>query len=391
MKKIQFNAGKGFYLNFKSFIQNFFLSLIIFSIASMLILICLEIYAKYYYSNLENNTTTATNMAIYNPSLYRSRKHKPNSEIKYDNWNYIKINTQWLREDKDISTIKTKKRYLMLGDSFTFWMGVNQNEAFPQVLQKKLGIYHTVINGGIIGQSIDDAFMYLKNDGIKFNPDFVIFNFFVGNDITEIRRHKWTESKNWELEKVEDSLLKVDEKNRLRHREKKMPKYLSLFWLKEKWKIIEFKYFGKIEVFDPTLTWPIFLPIDHKDQDKNILDYWTRFEKILNDMNNYCKKRNIKFIVTIIPMDVQISKKYWKKYPWMPFDEESFKLKRPQQEMLILGKKYNIPVIDFLPLIQEKEKTQWSFYFKDDPHFNRLGHLFAASFIWDVLMNNYLK
>jgi hypothetical protein len=32
-------------------------------------------------------------------------------------------------------------------------------------------------------------------------------------------------------------------------------------------------------------------------------------------MNEYCKENNIKFYVSVIPMDVQVSEKYWNKYP----------------------------------------------------------------------------
>lgn len=354
----------------------------------------LELYFRHYYKNDSNTPQTVMNLPIYQESSYRSWDHKPNTVTyfgKGDPTPEIRINSIGLR-NPEVSPIKERKRYLMLGDSFAFGMGVSEEDAFPARLQKYLGTkFHNVINAGVIGQTIDDEFMYLMHEGIKLQPDFVIYNFFVGNDITELRRHEWEKNNTGELIRVKDTVLHVNEKNQLRFRESKEPDYYFLFWLEQKIQIFKQKYIPSTDVVDPTLTWPVFVSDINPGHDAKIDEYWLEFEEVLKQMNEFCKANHTQLIVNIIPMDVQVSKSYWKKYPNMPFDQEAFDAKRPQKRVKLLAQKYNIPTLDLLPWLQENEKeNNEPLYFPDDPHFNVLGHRMAASYIWKFLMDNFL-
>lgn len=393
MKKIQFSA-RGPLKIFKK-ILNLFIGLCISSITLALCFVILEAFFHYYYTSEKGIPQTAMNLPIYQNSEYRSWEHKPNARAEHGFGTptpIIQINSIGLRNE-EVADEKNRKRYLLLGDSFTFGMGVNASDTFAVKLQKMLGNrYHNVINAGVIGQTIDDAFLYLKNDGIKLQPDFVIYNFFVGNDITELRRHIWEQSPDGGITKVTDKVLHADEKNRLRQREEKEPESYFLFWLQQKIDILKNKYGYASDTIDPTLTWPVFLSDNHPSQDANLDDYWYSFETVLRQMNEYCKSQNVPLIINMIPMDTQINKSYWKKYPGTPFGEEEFEAKRPQKRMLFLGQKYGIPVLDLLPVLQNtEEQNNMSLYFDNDPHFNALGHRYTAAALWQYLMDHYLK
>jgi lysophospholipase L1-like esterase len=73
-------------------------------------------------------------------------------------------------------------RILGLGDSITFGQGVKIEETYLKLLEKKLnagppGRKFEVINTGHQGMSTLSEFNYLKNEGIRFQPDLVIIGF----------------------------------------------------------------------------------------------------------------------------------------------------------------------------------------------------------------------
>ena len=82
-------------------------------------------------------------------------------------------------------------RIVVLGDSFTWGWGVDQDETYSMVLENILNQRKTsnskfeVINTGVTGYSTDQEYLLLKNEGLNLNPDivvlFVYFNDFLGN------------------------------------------------------------------------------------------------------------------------------------------------------------------------------------------------------------------
>ena len=77
-------------------------------------------------------------------------------------------------------------RVLVLGDSFTVGSSVEQQSAYPQVLERVLGRETTrpveVINAGVGGWDPFQYAQYFAREGFRFEPDLVLVGFFVGND-----------------------------------------------------------------------------------------------------------------------------------------------------------------------------------------------------------------
>jgi len=376
-------------INLNKHLKENLIGLWIFSITFIFFWFWVENFFEYKIKS-EIASNSAVNLPIFKESEYRSWDMMPWSSAKQWFWDpvpEIKINSDWLR-DNEISENKTKNRILLLWDSFVFWMWAYQNQTMSAFLNKKYfwEKYTRVINWWIIWQTIDDAFLYLKNDWIKFNPDAVVYNFFVWNDITELRRHNQTEDDNWNLIKTEDLKHFISDENFLRKRWKNWevkdnePNSYFLFWLNE-------NFWEKKE--NPTLTWPVFFADNDKRWDENLYIYWGKFFKYLKQMQKYCDKNWINFYVNIVPMDVQISEKYWKKYPNMPFWKEEFLAKRPQKRVISLMEKEGIEYIDLLPVFQDIEKKVWTtLYFDKDPHFNNLWNMWAANSIYLKLIKD---
>jgi lysophospholipase L1-like esterase len=77
-------------------------------------------------------------------------------------------------------------RILVLGDSFTVGASVEQDEAYPQVLERILARRTPrpieVVNTGVGGWDPFQYAQYFAREGLAFEPDLVLVGFFVGND-----------------------------------------------------------------------------------------------------------------------------------------------------------------------------------------------------------------
>lgn len=82
---------------------------------------------------------------------------------------------------------KTKPRILLVGDSFTYGLGVNDDQTFAHVLQSKLPAYE-VINGGNPDKGTDYALKFYETFAHQLQPDIVILSF-CENDFQDNQRH----------------------------------------------------------------------------------------------------------------------------------------------------------------------------------------------------------
>lgn len=116
---------------------------------------------------------------------------KPNAiikpEVKFDGLENIsyKINADGLNQIENYSLTKNKDvfRIVTIGDSFTFGQNVNTEDNYPSQLQdllnkemicptiKKIEIF----NLGVPGYDIQYAIERLRNRGIKYDPDLVLW------------------------------------------------------------------------------------------------------------------------------------------------------------------------------------------------------------------------
>jgi len=76
-----------------------------------------------------------------------------------------------------------EKRYAYLGDSFTFGMGVNDEETFTEILASRGTARH--LNFGVPGYSTDQEVLYAEDKVKRFEPDVVVLVVYLGNDLID--------------------------------------------------------------------------------------------------------------------------------------------------------------------------------------------------------------
>lgn len=105
----------------------------------------------------------------------------------------VKINRLGMRS----SPIRREKppgirRLLVLGDSLMWGFGVSQEDLFTEKLEQLLnagpdaGPPWEVLNTGVSGWGTDQEWLYLREEGIHFQPDAVLLAFYILNDPADI-------------------------------------------------------------------------------------------------------------------------------------------------------------------------------------------------------------
>ena len=94
---------------------------------------------------------------------------------------WIEHNSKGFRS-REFPKKKTNKRLIVLGDSFGWGFGVNDEDMMVNKLQNLLGKDWDVINLSVVGYSTDQELIHLEREGLRYKPDIVLLLFFMGND-----------------------------------------------------------------------------------------------------------------------------------------------------------------------------------------------------------------
>lgn len=348
-----------------------------------------ELVARWYFSKTD---ATTQELMIYQSNEIFGWEHAPNSEVK-QKWGgrelSYSINLSGLR-GKEIALQKSplKKRIALLGDSFAFGLNVQNDETFASKLEN-LGKNIEIMNFGIIGHAVDQYYLQFREKVLKFKPDIVVMAYFVGNDATELRAHEWTLSETDGLQKLHDVYHVISKDHQLRRKKTSLfpTSYLVTFF-RERTRIILAK--AGIPVKWPRLLFSNFLPEDHISGDPQIDEYYKKVQFIIAEMKKLTDANGIKFLVTLIPVDLQVDLKYLSKYPRAPFGQKEFDEVLPQKKLRSYLEPLNIMTLDLLPLFRDiaaENKTDNLYFLKNDSHFTPFGHEKTAELLLEKLQS----
>ena len=89
----------------------------------------------------------------------------------------VSHNSIGFRGSREFDLFPQRKRILSIGDSFTYGLGVNDDETFSAYLEQIIDA--EVINAGVNGYGIDQSLLMWEHNGKQFNPGTVILGYFV--------------------------------------------------------------------------------------------------------------------------------------------------------------------------------------------------------------------
>jgi hypothetical protein len=127
-------------------------------------------------------TQAERNFWAYDPVL--GWAHRPGQRGGFSHRDFsvsVSINSYGLRDrEYPLERVPGKRRMLVLGDSFTWGFGVEQDEAFSEILERRHPDWE-IINAGVSGYGTDQQLLWLERRGIAFQPDVVLLAFHEGD------------------------------------------------------------------------------------------------------------------------------------------------------------------------------------------------------------------
>ena len=301
--------------------MRFFLSL--FSIIFTFIL--LEIFVRFFINDGMNYEIEMMKYAKDLKVISKNKKigieHKKNIEGTYmgakvildENGFRIKYNKK-----------KSNKKIIMLGDSMTFGWGAN--ETFSDLLNEKLRNYE-ILNAGIGNtNTIMQISNFFENFSNKYNYDMIVLNYFI-NDFESviIKKPNFLQKYSYFYTFLNNKLNTVFIK----------------FKIKEDWEKFYSKNYSNKEIREETLN-------------------------LINKLNEYCLKSNIKFVIHNIP-ELR--------------DLDNYKFKKETLIIKDFAIKNNIIFIDSHDALKMyNEESLW--VTRLDPHANDKAHEIISNYLY---------
>lgn len=306
-------------------------------------------------------------------------------------------------------------RILFLGDSFVQGYGVDEEKSFVRSLEKKLnekfqgGPKIEVINAGVPNYSPLLEYLYLKQEGLKFNPDLVMLEFDLtdfSNDYAYSREATYDErgtpiavpatpsaslssdpspsATPSSTPATPEATPKMSEKKLLPFLPSNIKQFFhdnSVFY---KWLSTQFKILLGQPLADPEKegieNFYTIVKEDKQSDDK----LWENPKKNLKLINNLLKEKNIPFIVSAHPHAILVSGDEWSTGRLLHgLERGKIYDARYFAQMATFLNEEGVPFINLLSYFREDKKAK---YFPFDGHFNTHGHEVAAHGIYQELI-----
>lgn len=306
---------------------------------------------------------------MHQPDERLGYKLVPNYEMDHqtsDFNSHIKINSEGLRDyehqkNKDTDTF----RILVLGDSFTFGVGVNLEDSYPKVLesilnQNSAGVdpkKYEVINAGIEGFGTEQEYLYLEELAEMYRPDLVIVGLH-SNDIEDVM--------------------------------KGIPAARGKTWLKKHFYFLSYLRGLQISMGimfrDPKAgIFQIYQDV-YPPQFENALQKTKEYLTKIRDLSN---SKGARILIVIIPSCFEIDGSDFEKRGFGHLFSDEFinkNMSKFSNTFTEFGEINKIPTLPLLPILKDSKIRP--LYFNHDFHWTKDGHKLAAesiyTFVWQT-------
>ncbi len=181
--------------------------MLFFSLA--LVLLGAEVFVRYYDPQILSFLHSRKSFA---PPIYQANDKwlfelRPGTDYLHESpYKDFQVSVRVNREGFRGPEVKLAKppgtfRIFFLGDSFTFGLGVENDETYPALLGVKLnqgtknGHRYEIINGGVPGYNLAHYYLVLKHKVFRYNPDLVVVGILPWND-WNLAKQEWGNEKD---------------------------------------------------------------------------------------------------------------------------------------------------------------------------------------------------
>ncbi len=252
---------------------------------------------------------------------------------------------------------------VVVGDSFTFGLGVDANETWVKLLQTKTN--HHFTNMGVVSYSTVAEERTLEKYGIKLKPKLVIVGFAI-NDYSDSYDffNNVSVTKNF-LDSLREKIA--------------IYKFLwqRLGELKHDTEIIKYKDESLDFIFWPQ---PAMDDVSSRYEKVNVgekfaQESFLRIKKLADD-------NNATLIVVLLPAKEQV---YWNIVSKLVRNPQDYEFDFPTDSMNKFCTLNKLNCLDLAPKFREKAKMGGQLFFRIDSHYNKLGNELVANEIYNYL------
>lgn len=278
----------------------------------------------------------------------------------------VRINSKGFRDDEHTYEKPSgRRRILGIGDSFVFGCYVRYENTMLRKLEAQLPNIE-VIKSGVANSGSARALLYLRNEGMRYSPDVIIYFLYVGNDIKD------------DMLGVDN--IAVDSRGQLSYRASVDEFYGNRVWIMAK-KLLRHSYLlrtvqnalGRFEHKGPAPLLPV------SDETVFLKEYPDDFEEAFGKtcgnilaMKSLAKEAKARFVLVLLPHINQVEEREFEKTRrGYGLKAELFDLTKPQRLLTDFCRKNDIKCLDILPVFLNN-KTQK--LFSKDRHYTAAGY-----------------
>jgi hypothetical protein len=291
--------------------------------------------------------------------------------------------------EREMAKAPDTYRILSIGDSFTWGAyGVEADETFSAILEKMLNTTYPersfeVLNMGVFGYGTDNELRFYRKEGVKYAPDCVLVNFFIGNDFYD--NMEWGE-----VSVVDGDLVHTDAVP-----EKMFSiKHLRAFLLKH----FYVATFIERSLFKIPIVKRLLDNLSRGQEAQHVYGgdllegligrqgnpTWNlmieKTSALIQEFHREVRRNETPFVLIIIPTVYQV-KDDIRAEIIVNYNTDLESLTKAQRELKALGEREGFPIIDLLPVFRDEYHQDRPVYWRFNPHFNHHGNRVTAEVI----------
>lgn len=334
--------------------------------------------------------------------------HRPSPPGTYDDDPDRYINSLGFR-DREHSSTKPHGtiRILGIGDSFVFG-AVPPSENFLTIAAAGLNeqlredtVAAEMVLMGVCVYSPKQELAVLKAIGLALDPDMVILNFFVGNDVTDIRlRGKVVAGRRYFLGSPRPWLSLLRQSQLFLLAEKV---WLSRIRAKlARWRVPRSAVDSRRAAAPGSLPVPEILgrqylriqqkrlPVYARSMPNSIHESWEEIERCLVEFDTTCREAGIPWLLHVIPSEIQVDPQTRADVlRGLGLSPTAYGFDAPQLRLRAFADTHGISILDPLPELRARSHRGARLYIPNDTHWNSAGNRHAGEILGRFLLEHF--
>jgi len=277
---------------------------------------------------------------------------------------------------------------LLLGDSFVEAKQVPEEQGVSSRLATLLNGPGRppveILNSGVSGWGPANEYLYLRTEGLAFEPDLVIVSFYVGNDISN--NYPRSEREQRSLHEPAFSLTADGQLEQLAWTPRSVREGDASDALREHSLLFRAFETGVLDKLRYPLAGsdvevnPRRLAIYQTRESPALSAAWQIVDALLGAIQAEVDRAGARMMLVIVPSKWQVHREDWQAFLKQNNlqQDDSWDLDRPNKRLMKIAERRGIPTLDLLPTLRAAASDGTRLYFPIDIHFTAEGHAVAA-------------